>query len=269
MANLIDRRIAEKICQLKLQCHWHIRLNAAAHRIEQTRRFGEQLRSAIASVTDKPVVRVFNSHAHPDHFLGNQAFADVPVSALAATAEQIRQNGDTFATSLYDLTGDWMRGTEVSVPGEIQQAERLIVGGHRLRLLAFEGHTGADLVLLDETTGVLFAGDMVFYQRALTTPQTPGLAHWMGELQQLATLSFSLLVPGHGPLDTDHQAIPEMTAYLHWLDATLSRAAEEGLTMNEVMVLPIDPRFGDISLTRYELGRTVAHLYPDYEDAAF
>ncbi|UTW13420.1 quinoprotein relay system zinc metallohydrolase 1 [Marinobacterium rhizophilum] len=232
-------------------------------------RFGQQLRQAIAGVTDKPVVKVINSHAHPDHFLGNQAFADTPVSALAGTAEQIRANGDDFATNLYGLTGDWMRGTEVVVPGAIQPAGRLELGGHRLRFLAFEGHTGADLVMLDETTGVLFAGDLVFYQRALTTPQTPGLAHWRDELDTLAALDYRLLLPGHGPLDDRHQAIAQMQDYLAWLDATLGQAAQRGLTMTEVMALPIDGRFDGIRLTRYEFARTVAHLYPAYEEAAF
>lgn len=232
-------------------------------------RFGQQLRHAIARITDKPVVLVINSHAHPDHFLGNQAFADVPIGALSGTTTQITQNGDSFATNLYGLTGDWMRGTEVVVPAELPPDDPLILGGHRLRFLAFEGHTGADLVMLDETTGVLFAGDLVFYQRALTTPQTPGLAHWRAELDQLAQLDYRLLIPGHGPLDDTRQAITQMQDYLAWLDATLSRAARQGLTMTEVMALPIDPRFDAISLTRYEFSRSVAHLYPGYEEAAF
>ncbi|PKL14223.1 MAG: hypothetical protein CVV52_02815 [Spirochaetae bacterium HGW-Spirochaetae-8] len=40
-----------------------------------TRRYGEQMREAIAGVTPKPVTHVFNTHDHPDHFLGNQAFS--------------------------------------------------------------------------------------------------------------------------------------------------------------------------------------------------
>ena len=44
-----------------------------------SRRFGEQLRAAIARITDQPILRVLNTHHHPDHFLGNQAF---PLPAL-------------------------------------------------------------------------------------------------------------------------------------------------------------------------------------------
>ena len=47
-----------------------------------SRRYGEAMRKSIASVTDKPVIQVLLTHHHPDHVLGNQAFADVPIGAL-------------------------------------------------------------------------------------------------------------------------------------------------------------------------------------------
>ncbi len=34
---------------------------------------------------------------------------------------------------------------------------------------------------------------------------------------------------------------------------------------NEVLATPIPERFAGISLTQYELTRTVSHLYPQYE----
>jgi glyoxylase-like metal-dependent hydrolase (beta-lactamase superfamily II) len=76
------------------------------------------------------------------------------------------------------------------------------VGGNHLQLLALTGHTGADLAILDQKTGVLFAGDLVFYQRALTTPNSPGLAVWLADLDTLQALPWTLIVPGHGPVAT-------------------------------------------------------------------
>ena len=45
-----------------------------------SRRYGEQMLAAIRRVTPLPVVLTLNTHHHPDHFLGNQAF---PPATLA------------------------------------------------------------------------------------------------------------------------------------------------------------------------------------------
>lgn len=227
--------------------------------------YGRALRAAIAAVTEQPVVQVFLTHHHPDHALGNQAFADVPIAALQATHELLAEQGDHMAENMYRVVGDWMRGTEVQLPTHTVEPGVVNIGGHSLQLLAFTGHTGADLVLLDLRTGVLFAGDMLFYQRALATPNSPSLKTWLADLDRLQALPWQVVVPGHGPLAKDKQPFVQMRDYLTWLDNALRQAAEQGMDMNQVLRLPIPEQFATISLTRHELIRTVSHLYQQYE----
>lgn len=230
-----------------------------------SRRYGEALRQAIASVTTKPVIQVLLTHHHPDHALGNQAFKDVPIGALAHTTKLLHEQGDSMAENLYRMVGDWMRGTEVVLPTEVLQPGVRSFGNHDLRLLALTGHTGADLAILDQSTGVLFAGDLVFYQRALTTPNSPGLAAWLADITTLQGLPWTLVVPGHGPIATDAQPFEQMRDYLTWLDQLLQGGAANGSDMTEMIRSPIPERFAAISLSRYELIRSVSHLYPRYE----
>ena len=230
-----------------------------------SRRYGEALRQAIASVTAKPVIQVLLTHHHPDHALGNQAFKDVPIGALADTTKLLHEQGDSMAENLYRMVGDWMRGTEVVLPTEVLQPGVRSFGNHDLRLLALTGHTGADLAILDQSTGVLFAGDLVFYQRALTTPNSPGLAAWLADITTLQGLPWTLVVPGHGPIATDAQPFEQMRDYLTWLDQLLRDGAANGSDMTEMIRSPIPERFAAISLSRYELIRSVSHLYPRYE----
>ena len=230
-----------------------------------SRRYGEALRQAIASVTAKPVIQVLLTHHHPDHALGNQAFKTVPIGALADTTRLLHEQGDGMAENLYRLVGDWMRGTEVLLPTQLLEPGVLSVGSHDLRLLAFTGHTGADLAILDSKTGVLFAGDLVFYQRALTTPNSPGLAAWLADIERLQALPWILLVPGHGPVAGDARPLEQMRDYLTWLDQLLRDGAAQGSEMAELIRSPIPERFAAISLNRYELIRSVSHLYPRYE----
>ncbi|WP_226457755.1 quinoprotein relay system zinc metallohydrolase 1 [Pseudomonas sp. AF03-9] len=230
-----------------------------------SRRYGEALRQAIASVTSKPVIQVLLTHHHPDHALGNQAFKDVPIGALADTTKLLHEQGDSMAENLYRMVGDWMRGTEVVLPGQVLEPGVRSFGNHDLRLLALTGHTGADLAILDQSTGVLFTGDLVFYQRALTTPNSPGLAAWLADITTLQGLPWTLVVPGHGPIATDAQPFEQMRDYLSWLDQLLRDGAANGNDMSEMIRSPIPERFAAISLARYELIRSVSHLYPRYE----
>lgn len=236
-----------------------------------SRRYGEQMRRVVETVTGGPVLQVFNTHLHPDHFLGNQAYAGVPIAALAATRQEIASSGDGFAANLYRLTGNWMQGTEVLVPDQTVSPGTLVLGGHRLRLLALAGHSGADLAIYDESSGVLFAGDLVFNGRAPTTPHADP-AQWLASLTQLEAITrepgFRALVPGHGAVSHDAAPIRQTRDWLVWLTRTLAQAAARGLDMSEALELPLPPEFATLAVASAEFRRSVWHLYPRLEQEA-
>lgn len=233
-----------------------------------SRLYGEQMRAVIAhKAGDKPIRRVFITHAHPDHFLGNQAFADTPVQALAPTAAAIAQQGDALSANLYRLVGGWMQGTEVHAPDAIEQTGPVQLAGRSLRLIGLRGHTSADLAIYDEASRTLFTGDLVFHQRAATTPNADIVA-WLKALDELQRIDYAHLVPGHGPAVGGPAAIAETQDYLNWLQQSLQSAASQGLDMVEVMRSPIPERFRKLAVVDEEHARSVNHLYPALENEA-
>lgn len=232
-----------------------------------SRRFGEEMRAAIRTVTAQPIAKVFVSNLHPDYWLGNQAFADVPVAALPGTIAGIEAEGKGMAENMYRMVGDWMRGTEALPPTEPVYGSTVAYGGHRLRLIPLEGHTAADLAVLDEATGVLFAGGVVFCDRTPTTPHAD-VAKWLKALDELEGLEFRVLVPNHGRIRSDKSCIAQTRDWLVWLNGTLQDAVESGLDMAEALELPIPDRFAGLGVLREEFRRSVAHLWPKIEQAA-
>ena len=232
-----------------------------------SRRFGEEMRAAIKTVTDKPIRKVFIGNLHPDYWLGNQAFADVPIAALPGTIDGIRAEGKGMTENMYRLVGDWMRGTEPLVPTEAVYGSTVVFGSHRLRLIPLEGHTAADLAIFDETTGVLFAGGVVFSDRTPTTPHAD-IPKWLAELDALEPLDITVLVPNHGRLRTDKAAIAQTRDWLTWLDRTLRERVEAGADMAELLDQPIPDRFNRLGVLREEYQRSVSHLWPKIEQAA-
>lgn len=136
-----------------------------------SKRYGDALRALIErTVPGKPILRVYNTHHHPDHFLGNQSFEASLIAAPQQVIDNIAMEGNGFADNMYRLLGDWMRGTSPVAPEVVLQASQEDVGGRQFSLHYLSGHTSSDLVVRDDETGVLFAGDLAFLYRAPTTP---------------------------------------------------------------------------------------------------
>ncbi|AYH43291.1 quinoprotein relay system zinc metallohydrolase 1 [Azoarcus sp. DN11] len=231
-----------------------------------SRRYGEQMLAAIRRVTPLPVVLTINTHLHPDHFLGNQAFPAATLAALPETQRGIQKDGEAFNENLYRMAGDWMEGTERVVPTQPLAAGRRTVGGRDIEIVALDGHTPADLVLIDHASGTVFAGDLLFHDRAATTPHAD-LAHWLSTLKRLEALPARQWVPGHGDVVRDAAAITQTRDYLEWVAATMREGAESGLDMTEMLARPIPARFRGLAEVEREYRRSVVHLFPAAEQA--
>ncbi len=234
-----------------------------------SRLYGEAMRAAIAEVTDKPISTVLITHFHPDQMLGNQAFRDVPILALPGAIAGTEIQGELFNDAMYRLVGPWMKGTEVVLPEPLDDAVSVLsVAGRELELLRLGGHSGSDLAILDRSSGVLFAGDAVFFERTPTTPHAD-IPRWLDELATLRQRPFSVMVPGHGPVVRDKRAINQTAVYLDWLFNSLQRLAEEGASMAEALVPDESGRqFFGLAVFAEEYQRSVAHLYPALEQTA-
>lgn len=234
-----------------------------------SKRYGDALRVLIEkTVPGKPILRVYNTHHHPDHFLGNQSFDASLIAAPQKVIDNIELEGNGFADNMYRLLGDWMRGTHAVAPSVALQADREDIGGRQFSLHYLSGHTSSDLVIRDDETGVLFAGDLAFLYRAPTTPHAD-IVRWRESLDVLSAIDKSLLVPGHGATDKKDESLVQTADYIDWLYGSVSDSVKRGLTMNEAMALPVPVRFQGLGVVRTEYERSVVHLYPTLEDALY
>lgn len=235
-----------------------------------SRLYGQQQRQALAHLP--PVRAVVHLNLHPDYFLGNQAWADVPTLALPGTRRGMQAMANTYEDNLYRLCGDWMLGTQADPARQDLQPGQALLPGAALHWQRLSGHTGDDLVLLEERSGVLFAGGLVFMNRVPTVPDA-ALADWMRSLQVLRQWVVQgrvrTVVPSHGPVHAGSQGMDQTLDWLQWLDQRLRDSAAQGLDLSEVLTLPIPPRFAHWAALAAEYARSVIYLYPRYETAQF
>jgi quinoprotein relay system zinc metallohydrolase 1 len=230
--------------------------------------YGEQLRALIARTTREPVVQVLHLNLHPDYFLGNQAFADVPRRATATTRAGMQREAKSYEDNLYRLCGDWMAGTQALLPQQDIAPGVLRIGAREFELRELAGHTASDLLLIDKTSGVVFAGGLIFHQRLPTTPHAEP-KRWLASLDALAPLvADRTVVPSHGPVHRGDAGLAPTRDYLRWLDQSLARWAQEGADVNDVLRAPMPQAFRAWAAYPAEYVRNVAHLWPRYEKEA-
>lgn len=227
-------------------------------------RFGEALSALSHTLTGKPVTRVYLTHFHPDHVFGNQAFEAKSLAATATVVKGLEALGEAFADSMYRAAGDWMRGTETRLPGTVIEGGVEDFGNRRMRCLPMRGHTDSDLVIFDELSGVLIAGDLVFLDRAPTTPHAD-FERWRVSLASIGGIPCSMIVPGHGPTEATDRGVRQTRDWLEAIHAIVLDAFERGLDVSEAVRIELPKWTNSIALARYEYERTVMHLYPKLE----
>jgi quinoprotein relay system zinc metallohydrolase 2 len=177
---------------------------------------GSALHRAIRRVTALPVCYVINTHVHPDHIFGNQAFVDDAPQFVGHVrlAESMRRRGPNYLNALFRDLGATAQGTTLVMPTlAVSNVESLELGGRRLSLRAWPtAHTDTDLTVLDEATGTLWLGDLLFVEHI---PVVDGsLRGFLAVIGELKTLPARQAIPGHGRAGAWPAAIVPEEAYL-------------------------------------------------------
>jgi glyoxylase-like metal-dependent hydrolase (beta-lactamase superfamily II) len=228
-----------------------------------SRQAGEALRAAIGRVTPLPIRALLLTHARQEFVFGARAFTarGVPVAMGRRSALLMAARCEGCLKALRRQLGDdLMAGTELATTtlvlddasglppaataGPAAQPAALAAIGRPLRLLGY-GHSSGpgDIAVLDERTGVLFAGGLADVGR-IPDVQDADIAGWQLALSTLRSLPITRIVPGHGP-DAPPQALAEVQRYLTELDARTRDLAREGLALSEVPDACTLPHFAD------------------------
>ena len=197
---------------------------------------GAALLAAIRGETDLPIRYVILTHMHPDHALGTSAFdgEGAEIVGHPRLSDALAARADIYREAMIRLLGPEAETTRIVLPTlSGAEAATLDLGpGRRIRLEAHPtAHTDNDLTVLDEASGTLFAGDLVFDGHL---PALDGsLTGWIAVLQSLAERTdVQRIVPGHGPVAIAFpDGIGPTLGYLELLAEQTRAAIAEGKPM--------------------------------------
>jgi quinoprotein relay system zinc metallohydrolase 2 len=177
-----------------------------------TPQLGRRLRAAVARATAVPICYVINTHAHPDHVLGNSGIAPTAGEPAVQFVASKKFNTAMSAREPF-YTGALKRDFGIALAHEavvyptviVERTLQLDLGGRELVLTAWPtAHTDNDLTVFDTQTRSLFTADLLFVQHM---PVIDGnLRGWLAVMGELAKVEAALVIPGHGAASADWPA---------------------------------------------------------------
>jgi glyoxylase-like metal-dependent hydrolase (beta-lactamase superfamily II) len=223
----------------------------------------------IKDLTDKPVTTVVNTHFHFDHAHGNQIFGpSVQIIGHEFTRRMLL--GDPLAMPLYQGYISGMPGqietlrkrvaaeqdpaARAKLEAQLRSLENNYASQKELRptppnvtlttamtlhrgareiqiRYLGRGHTGGDLVVYLPKERLVITGDLLTSGLSNMSDSYP--LEWAATLDELKTLDFDTVVPGHGEAYTDKTKIDAFQAYLRDVWSEVSRLKKEGVPAEE------------------------------------
>lgn len=240
-----------------------------------SKEIGMQLVEKIKTVTDKPVIAVFNTHIHGDHWLGNhgirEIYPDVPIYAHQRMIERANKGeGLDYIDIFLRMTEEATEGTKsVSPTIGLKGGELLRFNDVELRIYhTGHAHTDHDIMIEVVKDKGLFFGDIVASKR-VPNSDIPRDANFRGTINAINIVlkdsPAKLYIPGHGV--TGGREVPEASLrFLTKLVESVTRYYKEGLSDFEMKDKVIEDvtEFKDWNNFN-EIGRVISHLYQEVE----
>ncbi|MES9992890.1 MAG: MBL fold metallo-hydrolase [Candidatus Thiodiazotropha sp.] len=237
---------------------------------------GEMLLRQIRKISGLPVVAVFNTHIHGDHWLANQAIRKTFPKVKIYGHEEMRRlveqgEGKAFLATLMRMTEGAVAGTiEVPPDHSAAQGDELTLGGVNFRIhYEAKAHSHSDIMIELPQHKVLFLGDNVMNKRFGRMDHGTFAGNIAAIERGLATEA-EIFVPGHGK--TGGREVPEIyLGYLTQLKREVAKHYEEGLSDFEMSPLIIKTlsQYHDWVDFQRNIGKHISLAYLEVEAELF
>jgi len=183
---------------------------------------GKKILSELEKVSTKPIIAVFNTHKHGDHWFANKAIVEkYPKVDIYAHPNMIKVSKEGEAEVWYGIlnrtTGNLEGTKEFAFPTkELVDGQEVEVDGQKFVVGHPEvAHTNTDLLITHVNSKTLFLGDNLMKGRLGSFDESSSV---FGNIELLEKIikdtNYTLYVPGHGISGKKDETIEPFLNYL-------------------------------------------------------
>jgi glyoxylase-like metal-dependent hydrolase (beta-lactamase superfamily II) len=237
---------------------------------------GKKMLQEIEKISKNPILAVFNSHIHGDHWLANQAIvAKYPKVKIYAHPKMIEQakgeEGLNWVSIVKDLTKGFADDTVVTLPtNKTKNQQVIVVDSQKFKIHnpTLAAHTDTDIMVEHLNSNTLFLGDNNFVNRMGRFDASSSMHGNIKVLQYAKKLNIKHFVPGHGPTGNVKTALEPFLNYLLILQKVVKKGYEAELEDYEIRpkTLSALEKYKKWSGFESNLGAQISKMYLEIEN---
>lgn len=205
-------------------------------------KIGKKVIEEIKKVTKKPIVAVFNTHVHGDHWLGNHAIIEqYPDAKIYAHPQMIAEakggEGEFWVDLIERLTEGFSKGTIATYPTDSTSHLQVItIGSEQFKIHnpTTKAHTTTDIMIEHVGSKTLFLGDNDQVRRVSGFGSTSDMHSNIKVLHYVTDLKLTHYVPGHGSTGDVNHVVKPYLSYLLMLQDEARKGYAEDLADYEI-----------------------------------
>ena len=185
------------------------------------------------------VERIVLTHHHHDH-----------VAGAARLRDQLAAEGLQVPVCAHPITAELV-AADLKVDAHLHHDEVLACGARELRAVFTPGHAPGHLVFLDDDSGAVVAGDLVAgVGTILIAPHDGDLGLYLDSLERVRALEPSQLLPSHGPvLEQADAVLGFYVAHRHQRTEQIRAALDDvGEASAEILAPRVYPDLPELAL---------------------
>ena len=204
-----------------------------------TYKFAKEFATIATKQTNKPIKAVVVTNYHDDRLYGASYYRakDIPVIAHKSIVDDIKNNPNKFRRLPALLSKEDFNGTKLITPDTLFDKKYTIKGSKRsveLLKLSPVSEEHSDIVVWVPDVRFLFAGNIVFNDRALNYTKNSNLKGWLEALNKIEAMKPNIVLGGHGGT-FGKDAYKTTKQYLLDLQSQVKKAYDNGVDMSELM----------------------------------
>lgn len=196
---------------------------------------GEMVVRKVKTLTGKPIVAVFNSHAHGDHWLGNEAIKKHYPGAIIYGHPKMKKkvessDGLNWLDMLNRLTKGKANGKRAVAPDKtVNNGDVITVGNKRFRIHhTGPAHTNNDIMLEVVGEEVLFTGDIIRNGMIGVMRDDASFRGNVAAIDAMLKKKFKHYIPGHGKSGS-HEVAQTYRKYVNTIYTKVKQMYDQGM----------------------------------------